>query len=344
MKTVELRDFYIEYKNKYGSNELDNLFCDILNKKDVNLFDDYPKKRLYSDTVNLIIDFFSKREIIAPKAIMLLTKKSLFRTIKKNKKAVASVAIASSLLLSPLVVNLTKAKKEVTFISSDIGTEVSDAIQSTESAAYTKNDFFNEDFNLNDITNIYEVDDRLNNLNLTDDDKIYKDCPLSAKTQWFIVKMANERNIPSDFIFAIIDKESDGNFNTSGVASHINADGSIDYGLTQQNSRYSIPAFSEKYGVNYENSLYLVKQNDYANIIAFCDTIDDKINIINNIRKLNGKEILNDFDVYLIASNYNGGASPSEFSKDYARSIEEMMSNKYNKRFEEQLFAQKKKR
>ena len=59
---------------------------------------------------------------------------------------------------------------------------------------------------------------------------------------------------------------------------------------------------------------------------------------------MNNQEPLNHFDVYLIASNYNGGASPSEFSKQYAREIEEMVNNKYTENTEINLETQKKKR
>lgn len=350
-----LKEFFLKYKKSYGTNELDNLMYSILNKKNITLsppLNTISKKQLYKNTINIIIEFFENRNIIVPKSIMYLTKKSLFRTIKQNEKRVASVAIAASLLLSPSIINLTKAKKEIKNIQIEqIHNEAS--VESDEIIIHampdeiidtSKYDFLNKKVNMDTIDDINKIKDEIVSLNLTEEDKIYKTCPLSAEVQWFILKVSIDRKIPSDFIFAIIDKESGGQFNTSGVTSHQNANGSYDYGLTQQNSKYAIPSFAKKFNLREEDATYLIKNDDYANIIAFCDTIDEKINIINNIRNMNNQEPLNHFDVYLIASNYNGGASPSEFSKQYAREIEEMVNNKYTENTEMNLETQKKKR
>lgn len=358
----DLKDFFIKYKIAYGSKELDNLLYNIINKNKVKMpqsLSNYSKKEIYVNTVNILVESFENKDITAPKSIMHLINKSLFKTLKKYKKPIASTILASTLLLTPSIINLTKVKKSVNSLSNKTTTEATTEEEKElpkeikitpinevheEQVKKDKYSFLFEKTQINSLNDIYSLQSQIESLNLTDDDKIYKDCPLSANIQWFIIKESIERKIPSDFIFSIINKESNGNFNTSGVQSNQNSDGSYDYGLTQQNSKYAVPSFAKKYNLSLEDTLYLIKYNDYANIIAFCDTVDEKIEIINNIRRINNQEELKDFDVYLIASNYNGGASPSEFSKQYAYDVENLMETIYTHDYENFTLVEEKKK
>lgn len=134
----------------------------------------------------------------------------------------------------------------------------------------------------------------LESLNLTDDDKIYKDCNASAEIQHFIYEQSITNNVPFDYLMAIGDVETRSMFNANGVASYNPSSNTYDLGYTQQNSGASLPVFAEKYNVSYEEAWDLLLNNDYANVCAAFLVIDE-------IDKCHAE-----FDPYEYAGCYNG--------------------------------------
>ena len=118
------------------------------------------------------------------------------------------------------------------------------------------------------IEDILDRQKQLESLNLTSEDKIYPECPLSPEVQWFIYEQSIRHNIPADFTFAIIGVESRGQYNSSGEATYNRSNNSYDLGLTQQNSKSRLPEFQAKYNLTYDEAYNYLKNNDFMNIAS----------------------------------------------------------------------------
>ena len=138
--------------------------------------------------------------------------------------------------------------------------------------ASKKQEIFNNPREINTLNDIFEAQEELESLGLTDEDKIYPDCPLSASLQWFIDGQARLRGLPTAFPISIVSTETRGQFNSSGVTAH-NTNGTVDLGLSQQNSKYPVPSFAKKYNIDYNTAYLLIRDNDYVNMVCAFDTI-----------------------------------------------------------------------
>lgn len=134
----------------------------------------------------------------------------------------------------------------------------------------------------------------LESLKLTDEDKLYKDCPMSAELQHFIYEQSIANNKPFDFLMSIVYAETRGLFNSSGVAAYNADSNTYDLGYTQQNTKSSLPLFQAKYNLTYEESYNLLLNNDYANICAAFIVVDE----------INKRHT--EYDPYEYAGCYNG--------------------------------------
>lgn len=183
------------------------------------------------------------------------------------------------------------------------------------------------------IDDILKRQKELENLDLEDEDKLYKDCKLSAPLQWFIYEQATINGFPADIIFSTISTETMGNFNSSGLESYnpsYNGDtskDSYDLGLTQQNTKSALLIFCEKYGVDYNdndeyNTIYkLMRDNDYINIVS----------CLLEYKELSSRQ--ESFDPIEYAGCYNGGAEwrTKKISRDYVVRFENAYYGKYTK-------------
>lgn len=170
-----------------------------------------------------------------------------------------------------------------------------------------KNDVLNTYKKCETIEDILKRQGELEILGLTDEDKIYKDCPASAEIQHFIYEQSIANNKPFDFLMSIIYAETRGNFDSSGTSTYNPDSNTYDLGFSQQNSLSSLPLFVNKYNVSFDDAWYLVQNNDYANVCAAFLLIDE----------INKRHI--EYDAYEYAGCYNGwlGWRNYSSSKDY---------------------------
>lgn len=171
------------------------------------------------------------------------------------------------------------------------------------------------------IKKIKKRQKELEGLNLTEKDKLYKDCSLSAALQHFIYEQSIVNGYPTDLILAITDVETRGKFDSSGSASYNKWNNTYDLGLTQQNSKESLLNFCKVYNVKYDTAFELVQNNDFVNIIACFLQI---------------KEIqyrIKDFDPYEFAGCYNGWLNwrEKEISLQYVELFTDVYDNIYTK-------------
>ena len=171
------------------------------------------------------------------------------------------------------------------------------------------------------VDDILKRQKELESLNLTKKDKIYKDCKLAAPLQWFIYEQSVLNNLPTDLTFSIIHTETRGSFNSSGIESYNEWDGSYDLGLTQQNTKSSVVSFCQKYNISEEKARKLVRDNDYVNIVS-CFLEYDEI-----------KARIKNYDPIEYAGCYNGWLSwrQKEISRNYVEIFGNAYTNKYNK-------------
>lgn len=183
------------------------------------------------------------------------------------------------------------------------------------------------------LEDILKRQKELEQLGLTDKDKLYKDCKLSAPLQWFIYEQATISGFPADLLFSTIDTETMGEFNSSGLASYnpsYNGDtskDSYDLGLTQQNTNSALLIFCEKYGIDPNdndeyNMIYkLMRDNDYVNI-ASCLLLYKDI-----------ASRQESFDPIEYAGCYNGGGEwqTKKKSRAYVVRFENAYYGKYTK-------------
>lgn len=176
---------------------------------------------------------------------------------------------------------------------------------------------------LGTIRNIKFRQKELENLKLTKEDKLYKDCPLSPALQQFIYEQSIINKIPVDLTFSIIHTETRGEFNSSGEK-YYNSSTNYDLGLTQQNSVYRVPVFAEKYGLSQSEACDLVQYNDYINII--CTFLE--------YAEINGQ--LDSYNPYEFAGLYNGWIDwrNNEISQEYVKIFTNAYDNIYTKHHE----------
>lgn len=181
-----------------------------------------------------------------------------------------------------------------------------------------KNDILNTYKKCDTIEDILRRQGELECLGLTDEDKIYKDCPASAEIQHFIYEQSIANNKPFDFLMSIIYAETRGNFNSSGLSIYNPDSNSYDLGYTQQNSLSSLPKFANKYNVSFDDAWYLVQNNDYANICAAFLLIDE----------INKRHT--EYDAYEYAGCYNGWLGWRNYS-----SSQDYVFNHFSKGYDE---------
>ena len=183
------------------------------------------------------------------------------------------------------------------------------------------------------INDILKRQKELEKLGLTEEDKLYKDCKLSAPLQWFIYEQATVSGFPADLLFSTIDTETMGEFNSSGLESYnpsYNGDtskDSYDLGLTQQNTNSALLIFCERYGVDCNDSdeynmIYkLMRDNDYINVVSCCL----------EYKELSSRQ--DSFDPIEYAGCYNGGAlwRTKKISRAYVVRFENSYYGKFTK-------------
>ena len=167
----------------------------------------------------------------------------------------------------------------------------------------------------NTIDKITSREKELEEGKLTDDDKLYKNCKLSAEVQQFIYEQSILNKMPADFTFAIIHTETRGKFDSSEKVS-VNGDDNYDIGLTQQNTKYSLPQFQSKYNLSYEDAYNLLKNNDYANVVSAFIEYEGIAKRFDN------------YDPYEYAGCYNGWLNWSD--KDISLQYVEVFKNAYD--------------
>lgn len=197
-----------------------------------------------------------------------------------------------------------------------------------ESEKIEKEKVLNNFYECDSIEKIYKRQSELENLNLTDEDKIYKNCKLSAPLQHFIYEQSIINEVPFDFLMSIIYVETRGNFNSSGQVA-CNGEENYDLGLTQQNTVSSLPNFQVNYNLCYDDCYNLLKDNDYANVCsAFL-----------GIKEI--KKQYPEFNEYEYAGCYNGWLN----WRNYSTSCEyvSMFDDAYNNVFTEHHSIEKQK-
>lgn len=246
----------------------------------------------------------------------------------KNKIKFFSSTIATMLAISPLIVSnlstketgkpIKKVQQMVDEDTNYIQDEEIQKLLTEKEELKQKNDILNNYSKCDTLEKIFKRQDELESLNLTDEDKIYKDCPLSAEIQRFIYEQSTLNNIPFDFMISIIYVESRGKFNSSGKIGY-NSCTSHDLGLTQQNTISSLPNFMKVYNVKYEDGYNLLKDNDYANVCA-------ALLVCNEISKQ-----FDEYDPYEYAGCYNGWLKWKNYSisREYVSMFQEVYENTY---------------
>ena len=202
------------------------------------------------------------------------------------------------------------------------------AITDLNETSDIKREVLNDFYECDSIEKIYKRQSELENLDLTDEDKIYENCKLSAPLQHFIYEQSIINEIPFDFLMSIIYVETRGNFNSSGQVA-CNGEGNYDLGLTQQNTVSSLPNFQANYNLSYDDCYNLLKDNDYANVCsAFL-----------GIKEI--KKQYPEFNEYEYAGCYNGWLN----WRNYSTSCEyvSMFDDAYNNVFTKHHSIEKKK-
>lgn len=245
---------------------------------------------------------------------------------KKTGIRIYSTGIIALLAISPYIISSVNHKetgKEIsiaTVLDEDVNYIHNEEIEKLVEELYkTKNktDILNKYTKCDTLEKIFERQEQLESLSLTDEDKIYKDCPLSAELQRFIYEQSTLNNIPFDFLLSIIHVETRGNFNSSGQIGYNST--SHDLGLTQQNTISSLPNFMKIYNVNYDDGYQLLKDNDYANICAamlICNEISTQFS---------------EYDPYEFAGCYNGWLNWKNYnsSREYVSMFQQVYDEIY---------------
>ncbi|MCI8347420.1 MAG: hypothetical protein HFJ12_05710 [Bacilli bacterium] len=185
-----------------------------------------------------------------------------------------------------------------------------------------KNEVLNDFRKCKTIDSILKRQEELESLGLTNSDKLYKDCKLSAPLQRFIYEQSLAWKLtPPDFSFAIIDTETRGGFGSSGSRTYNKSSNTSDLGLTQQNDYYRVRPFAQAYGISYKKAKNLVQHNDYVNVVcAFLEYQE----IASHFDEFNAEEY---------AGCYNGWLKWRSISssRNYVRIFQNAYQNKYTK-------------
>lgn len=216
---------------------------------------------------------------------------------------------ASSMVVKKNIISNCELNKETKITSESI-------INTIDDTTSEKNQVLDNFYLCDSLDKILKRQSELENLDLTDNDKIYKDCSLSAPLQHFIYEQSIMNEVPFDFLMSIIYVETRGNFNSSGQVAY-NGEGNYDLGLTQQNTVSSLPNFEVNYNIGYDDSFNLLKDNDYANVCsAFL-----------GIKEI--KKQYPEFDEYEYAGCYNGWLNWRNYSTscEYVSMFEDVYNN-----------------
>lgn len=244
---------------------------------------------------------------------------------KKTGIKIYSTSVIALLAISPYIIsniNHKQTGKEIsmaTIMDENTNFIYSEDIERlVEELDTNKKDVLNHYTKCDTLEKILDRQEQLESLSLTDEDKIYQDCPLSAELQRFIYEQSTLNDIPFDFLLSIIHVESRGNFNSSGQVGY-NSATSHDLGLTQQNTISSLPNFMKTYQVNYEDGYTLLKDNDYANVCAallMCNEISNQFN---------------EYNPYEFAGCYNGWLNWRNYSisREYVSMFQQVYDEIY---------------
>lgn len=335
----ELKNFIIEYGKKNGKLLQSDLIKSILDEKEEDYKDELPNNiqnigahKLSILTYNILIDSLknNNERSISKDNLHLLIKKLLKEKFSKEQiRKIVLYTITGTMLFSGGV-QVHKMKEKSTPAFSGFTIENRDYInmnpefnRPSKKAIDKKQKRINaiNNFNeLNTLEDIYARQKSLELLNLTDEDKIYKDCPLSPEIQTFIYQLSISKGYPINLAFSIIDTETMGQFNSNGEISY-NSSGNYDLGLTQQNSDYSIrDLFCPKYNIDFDEACELVRYNDYVNIVACFLKFDEIRNTLPE-----------NYDINEFAGYYNGWVNWKNNS--ISRSYVERFDEAYNKKF-----------
>ena len=271
-KSDVLIEFLEKIEKKYGYSYKLHIIKQILAEKEVEILPDELKK-VNSHKLSLILYSICLNDLknnnLDSKIFPLMIKKSIKEkyNFKKTKKGVA-ILLAGSMILSSAAI-LSSKKEETSLDTNVVQEDVIDKKASEDEEVNDKQEILDNFKEYTTVDEILKREEELKSLCLTDDDKIYKDCKLSPEVQRFIYEQSIVYDFPVDLTFAIIDTETQGEFNSSGVKSIEYAEGYFDIGLTQQNSIYSVKnQFCKKFDISYDKALNLVQYDDFVNIVA----------------------------------------------------------------------------
>ncbi len=198
------------------------------------------------------------------------------------------------------------------------GSELDTMLESEEK----KNEILNDFHKCKTIDSILKRQEQLESLGLTKQDKLYKDCKLSAPLQRFIYEQSLAWNVtPADFTFAIIDTETRGDFDSSGFSTYNESSDTSDLGLTQQNDYYRVKPFAKLYNISYKEAKELVQNNDYVNVVCALLEYQEIASCFDG------------FDAEEYAGCYNGWLEwrKIESSRYYVQLFQNTYQNKYTK-------------
>lgn len=339
----DLKDYITEYGKNNGELLQSELIKNIIDENEKEYLNELPEelkkinsRKLSVAMYNILIESLKNKEEqhISMKNLSLLLKKLYKEKIHTEKvKKAALYLITSSLLVSggvkidQFISSSNKHGKSIIIENRDYIETNPDfervsrekAIQKEKEEKYRMGILYNFS-EINSLQEIYDRQNSLESLNLTDEDKIYKDCPLSPEIQWFIYQLSITNGYPVNLAFSIIDTETMGEFNSSGEISY-NTSTNYDLGLTQQNSDYSVKSlFCEKYDVNFFDGCDLVRYNDYANLVACFLKF-------NEIRE----NLPEDYDINEFAGYYNGWCNwrNNSISRNYVERFDLAYTKKF---------------
>ena len=334
----ELKTFIIEYGKTNGSLLQSNLIKSILDETDEyksqlpDRFQNMDKHKLSILTYNILIDSLkdNKENNISKNNLHLLIKKLLKEKLSKQEMRRIVLYLLTGSMLIGNGIQIHKLKEQRNTYFKEVVVENRDYLNTNpDFDKPSKSDInkrceklrvINNFGELNNIEDIYKRQKSLESLDLCDNDKIYKDCPLSPEVQIFIYQLSVSKGYPINLAFSIIDTETMGFFNSSGELS-CNSSDNYDLGLTQQNSDYSVrDLFCQKYNIDFEEACELVRYNDYVNLVACFLKFDE---IRNSLPK--------NYDINEFAGYYNGWINWKDNS--ISRSYVKRFDNAYNKKF-----------
>lgn len=315
-----IMDYLKSYRLYHSYQETIFMMKKIINKEHIPIFTEDLKnidKEILSAELSRIVlsqinsDIEKKQDLteLIPDIEKSMKENSKPRKMKLKKKALIGVITATSILtainISPNDKNSSNTSKPVNvvkklefapeeFLKLDskiltinketlkISINKSESMkQKKDHAKSNKKQILSNLKKCKNLEDVLERKKQLKALNLTDEDKIYKDCKLSAPLQRFMYEQSIIHEVPVDFIFSIVYTETRGKFNSNGEKSY-NAPGNYDLGLTQQNTKSSVKSFSEKYKIDFDEAKSLILNDPYVNVASFFLEIDEIKAHLNN--------------------------------------------------------------